>query len=66
MNDEDQEMADLEEWLAILKQSSDEDFTVQVRPYFSDTATMNAVVDEYGRDTTTEIVAKRYKGKHRS
>lgn len=61
--DEDEEMESLEEWLAILKQSSDEDFTVQARPYFEDTATMRALP----RDEAVEHVKQqRYKGRHRA
>lgn len=59
--DEDAEMAALEEWLDILKASSDDDFHVAARPYFDNTVTMKALP----REEAVEHI-KRYKGKHRA
>lgn len=61
--DEDEEMAELEEWLAIIKASSDDDFHVQARPYFNDTVTMKALPRE---EAVEYVKQERYKGRHRA
>lgn len=64
--DEDQEMAELDEWLAILRDSKDDDFHAQVRPYFDSTHEMNVIEYTGGRDEIEYQVRKRYKGRHRA
>jgi hypothetical protein len=64
--DEDEEMAELEEWLAILKASKDDDFRVHARPYFDDTQTLNVLWENDGRDAVENVIQEAYKGKHRS
>jgi hypothetical protein len=60
---DDEDLAEMEAWLAKLHEASDDDFRVQVRPYFDSTHEMDAITD---REEVADQVRKRYKGRHRA
>jgi hypothetical protein len=63
--DDDQELEEMVEWLAQLRESPDDDFRINARPYFDDTQELVSLWHMEGREAVTDHIARNYKGKHR-